>query len=137
MKKLNVWLIVASIVICCLNTVSVKAQCDSPDEFKVTNTNELHGLIAFNKRTKIVDVTTGKIIGFEVSAFVTAGHRKKGGCCQFNGGRCGRSSAALIKLITDLQGNITQSNTDIFVGSDGNGHRYIKYDLLLNEPDDN
>ena len=96
-----------------------------PNEKQVININEVQDFVLFNKKDSIK--VNGKVVGYLITKSIGNGHRRSGGCCQFNGGWCGRFSDAVIKI--DLNGNITQSSIKMFKGT-SDGELYVRFEGL-------
>jgi hypothetical protein len=97
-------------------------------EKQVTNINEVKAYINFNKKTPIKDGRN--IIGYQISSGSSKGHRRSGGCCQFNGGWCGKFSGVDVSI--DLLGNITKSTVKMFIGFK-NDAEYVRFEGLSEE----
>jgi len=101
----------------------MKAQCSDPNETQVRNISEAADFVTFLNQTPIYN--GGELTGYAYSAGASKGHRRSGGCCQFNGGWCGKFS--LCDLETDLEGNITSADFQMYLGRGEDGTTYLKF----------
>lgn len=101
----------------------MKAQCSDPNETPVTNISEAEEFVTFINRTDVYE--GGELVGYFYSAGASRGHRRSGGCCQFNNGWCGKFS--ICELYTDLEGNITRADFEMYKGRGDDGTPYLKF----------
>ncbi len=101
------------------------SQCKSPDEKQVTNINEIKNFVNFDTKKPIKERKA--VVGYKITAGIGKGHRRSGGCCQFNGGWCGRFDG--YEILVDNNGQITKSVIKIFKGT-SNGKEYVRYEGL-------
>ena len=97
-------------------------------ETQVTNIKEVSKYINFNKKTPIK--VKNKSVGYAISSAISKGHRRSGGCCQFNGGWCGKFSS--VEISVDLNENITKSSIKMYLGIK-NGAEYLRFEGLSDE----
>lgn len=113
-----------------ISVSNMSAQCSARNEVKVTNISQVKAFMTFTNQTPIK--VGGEIVGYMYTESTSRGHRRSGGCCQFNRGFCGRFSA--IDVETDLAGNITKSSFTMFTGSTTAGE-YLRFEGIKVEDD--
>ncbi|HQX42678.1 MAG TPA: hypothetical protein PK779_14030, partial [Niabella sp.] len=94
MKRLIFW--IAVLITSSIFTETFAQQCSGKDEVKVTNVNQVKGMVNVTKRTQSVE--RGKDNTYALLISKPKGHRRNGACCQFNSGWCGRFSNGMVTV---------------------------------------
>lgn len=129
MKKLIVWI---SLFCALLMPTSTFAQtCSGKDEVKVSNLNQIKGLVNVTKRTQANE--RGKPNAYTMLISKPKGHRRdRSGCCSFNSGWCGRFSNGMITV--DENNNILSGNLTMFIGTI-DGKKYLRFEGIKELPE--
>jgi hypothetical protein len=108
--------------------INVNAQALSPNEKLVTNISEVANFVTFNQKTPVL--VKGKVVSYTMTSGASKGHRRSGGCCQFNGGWCGRFGGE--EMSVGLDGTILKSSIKMFKGT-SKGKEYVRFEGLSDE----
>lgn len=113
-----------------ISVSNMSAQCSARNEVQVTNINQVKAFMTFTNQQPIK--VGNNIVGYIYTESTSRGHRRSGGCCQFNRGFCGRFSK--IDVETDLLGNITKSSFTMFTGTSDSGD-YLRFEGIKVDDD--
>ena len=97
---------------------NANAQCSAKEEIQVRNFEEAEQWLTIDSKEAVYEDHV--LIGYKLVANVAKGHKKGGsGCCNFNKGRCGKSSA--MEFIVDRDNNIISGNVKLYSGVSDEG----------------
>ena len=124
MLKFGVTAFVVALLSVSINHVS--AQCSAAAEEQVSNIDQVSQWLTIESTIEVFD-EDGQFVGYQQVANIAKGHKKGSSkCCNFNSGRCGKSSAMV--LLTDELENIIDGNVVLWLGEDPDLGEYIRWE---------